>query len=66
VLGRQEPDPDLIARNLVGQQLANLPLKAGWTAGLGALFAPGALGLDELGSGFRVTGVEFFFANQSR
>jgi hypothetical protein len=66
MLRRQEPDSDLVARNLVGQQLANLPLKAGWIARLGALFAPGALGLDVLGSNFRATGLEFFFANRSR
>ena len=62
----QEPDADLVARNLVSQQLANLPFKAGWVARLGAFFASGALGLDELGCGFRPTGVEFFFANRSR
>ena len=62
----QEPDSDLVARNLVGQQLADLPLKAGWIAGLGADFASGALGLDELGCGFRATDVEFFFASRSR
>jgi hypothetical protein len=66
MLRRQEPDSDLVAGNLVGQQLANLPLKAGWIAGLSALFTPGALGLDVLGCAFRATGVEFFFANRSR
>ena len=62
----QEPDADLVARNLVSQQLANLPLQAGWIARLEAFFASGALGLDKLGCGFRPTGVEFFFANRSR
>ena len=66
MLRGQEPDADLVAGNLVGQQLANLPLKAGWIAGLSAQFAPGALGLDKLGCSFRATGVEFFFANRNR
>ena len=62
----QEPDSDLVAGNLVGQQLANLPLKTGRIARLSALFTPGALGLNVLGCAFRATDVEFFFANQSR
>ena len=66
MLRRQEPDADLVAGNLVGQQLTNLPLKTGWIARLSAFFAPGALGLDVLGCGFRATGVEFFFASRSR
>ena len=44
MLRRQEPDSDLVAGNLVGQQLANLSLKAGRIAGFSALFAPGTLG----------------------
>ena len=66
MLRRQEPDSDLVAGNLVGQQLANLSLKTGRIARLSALFAPGTLGLDLLRRAFRATGVEFFFANQSR
>jgi len=66
MLRRQEPDSDLVAGNFVGQQLANLSLKAGRIARLSALFATGPLGLDLLGQAFRATGVEFFFANQSR
>jgi len=62
----QEPDSDLVAGNFVGQQLANLTLKAGRIARFGALFASGPLSLDLLGHAFRATGVEFFFANQSR
>ena len=61
-----EPDSDLVAGNFVGQQLANRSLKAGRVARLSALFASGPLGLDLLGHAFRTTGVEFFFANQSR
>jgi hypothetical protein len=66
MFGRQKPDSDLVAGNLFGQQLAHRSLKTGWIAWLSALFAPGALGLDLLGSAFRATGVEFFFATQSR
>lgn len=66
MLRSQEPDSDLVAGNFVGQQLANLTLKAGRIARFGALFASGPLGLDLLGQAFRATGVEFFFANQSR
>jgi hypothetical protein len=66
MLGRQEPDADLVARNLVGQQLTNLPLKTGSIAQLSAHFAPGPLGLDALRCGFRATGVEFFFASRTR
>ena len=66
VLRRQEPDSDLVAGNFVGQQLTNGSFKTGRIAGLGALFASGPLGLDLLGWRFRATGVEFFFANQSR
>jgi hypothetical protein len=66
MLRSQEPDSDLVAGNFVGQQLANCSLKAGRIARFGALFASGPLGLDLLGHAFRATGVEFFFANQSR
>jgi hypothetical protein len=66
MLRHQEPNSDLVAGYLVGQQLANLPLKASRIARLRALFASGTLGLDLLGRAFRATGVEFFFANRSR
>ena len=62
----QEPDSDVITGDLIGEQLANLPLKAGRVARLKASFAPSALSLDLLGCSFRQTGVEFFFANRSR
>lgn len=66
VLGQQKPNADLIARNLVGQSLADLSLQAfgiGWERTL--LFA-GALGLDELRRVGRIKGVEFFFAGRNR
>jgi len=46
MFGSQKPDADLIAGDLVGEQLANLALEAGGIAGLRALLAAGALGLD--------------------
>src|SRR3984893_18559588 len=60
MLRGQDPDADLVARHLVGQQLANRSLKTGWIGGLSALFAWGPLGLDLLGQALRATGVEFF------
>jgi hypothetical protein len=42
----QEPDSDVITGDLIGEQLANLPLKAGRIARLKASFAPGTLCLD--------------------
>ena len=66
MLRGQEPDSDLVAGNLVGQQLANRAFKTGRITGLRALLASGPLGLDLLGQAFRATGVEFFFATQSR
>ena len=63
---RQQPDADVITRDLIGQQLANLPLKAGRIARLKTSFAPSALCLDLLECSSRQTGVEFFFANRSR
>ena len=66
MLGCQEPDSDLVARNLVGQQLANFSLEAGRIARLKAFFTPGTLCLDLLECSSRATGVEFFFANRSR
>ena len=67
MLGSQQPNANLIARNFVGQQLAHLSLQAGRISGLESLFTAGPLGRDLLGDRpFRTTGVEFFFANQSR
>ena len=66
MLRGQQPDADLIAGDLVGEQLANLPLDACRVTGLGTLFAPGALGMDVLRGSFRAKSVEFFFASRSR
>jgi hypothetical protein len=60
MLRGQEPDSDLVAGTFVGQQLANLSLKAGWIARLSALFASGPLSFNLLEYAFRATSVEFF------
>jgi hypothetical protein len=66
MLGSQEPNSDLVARNFVGQQLANFSLEAGRIARLKEFLTAGALRLDLLGCRSRARGVEFFFANRSR
>jgi hypothetical protein len=66
VLGQQEPDAQLIARNLIGQDLADLAFQAfgiGWE---GTLFFASALGLNKLGWVGGIKGVEFFFAGRNR
>src|SRR6516165_282003 len=61
MLGSQQPNANLIARNFVGQQLAHLSLQAGRISGLESLFTVGPLGRHLLGERpFRATGVEFF------
>jgi hypothetical protein len=42
----QQPDSEVITGDLIGQQLANLPLKAGRIARFKASFTPGTLCLD--------------------
>ena len=65
VLGQEKPDADLIARNFVGQHLADLPLQAFRIGGHRTLLFAGALGLDELGRVGGIKGVEFFFAGRN-
>jgi len=62
----QEPNADLVARNLVGQHLADLSLQALGIGGRRALLFAGALGLDKLGRVGGIKGVEFFFAGRNR
>ena len=64
--GQQEPDADLIAGNLVGQELADLMLQGLGVAGFVAPGALGALGRDESRGVGGIKGVEFFFAGRSR
>ena len=66
VLGQQQPNADLIARNFVGQCLADLSFQAFRVGGQRALFFAGALGLNELGRVGGIKGVEFFSAGRNR
>ena len=61
VFGQEQPHTNLIARNFVGQSLADLSFQAfgiGWNR---ASFFAGTLGLDELGRVGGIKGIEFFF-----
>ena len=60
VFRQQQPNADLVARDFVGQCLANLPLQAFGIGGHRALFFAGALGLDKLGRVGGIKGAEFF------
>ena len=66
VFRQQQPNADLVARDFVGQCLANLPLQAFGIGGHRALFFAGALGLDKLGRVGGIKGGEFFFGGRSR
>ena len=66
VLGQQKPNADLIARNFVGQSLADPSLQAFGIGGDRTLLLAGALGLDELRRVGGIKGVEFFFAGRNR
>jgi hypothetical protein len=66
MLGQQEPNTDLIARDFVGQALADLALQ---TLGIGwqrALLFAGALSLDKLERISGIKRVEFFFVGRNR
>jgi len=64
MLGRQKPEADLGAGDLVGQQLANAAFEASVIARFDAHGAFGALGFDGGGEGSKR--VEFFFEGPSR
>jgi hypothetical protein len=64
VFGRQKPETDLCAGDLVGQQLADTAFEASVIARFDADGAFGALGFDR--GGRRPEGVEFFFEGPSR
>ncbi|MCX6872460.1 MAG: hypothetical protein NTW21_01430 [Verrucomicrobia bacterium] len=66
MLGDEQPDAGLVARNLVGEQLSDVALQTGGVGGLRAFLAPGALGLHHLKRLGRVKGVEFFFEGRNR
>lgn len=64
MLGQQQPQPDQIAGDLVGQQLTDAAFQAGGIAGFTARAFLGALGVDgELTLGPAL--VEFFFEGRS-
>ncbi|MCX6905343.1 MAG: hypothetical protein NTW03_18065, partial [Verrucomicrobia bacterium] len=62
MLGEQEPDADLIARNFIGQRLADRALQAFGIDRHRPPLLAGALHLDKLGRVSGVKRVEFFFA----
>ena len=62
----EQPQAELIARDFIGQQLADVPLQAFGVGRFGALFAPGALGLDGGSRRLRIKFAEFFFAGRNR
>lgn len=66
MFGQQQPDADLIARNFIGQRLADLPLQAFGIGWQGTLLFASALGLNKLGRVGGIKGVEFFFAGRNR
>ena len=65
-LGHPPPDPHLVAGDLVGQPLTDLPLQAGRVGRFGAPTLGGALGQNGQRWGLGIKGVEFFFAGRNR
>jgi len=66
VLGREQPQAQEVARDLIGQELSDLPLQA---LGVGALDADslsGALCGQQWRRIFGVEAVEFFFESRNR
>jgi hypothetical protein len=66
MFGQEQPNADLIARDLVGQQLTDLSLQTFGVGGCGTLLFTGALSLNKLGRVGGIKGVEFFFAGRNR
>jgi hypothetical protein len=66
VLGHQQPDPHLVAGDLVGQQLTDLPLQTLRVGRFGAPTLGGALGQNRQRRGLGIKDVEFFFAGRNR
>ena len=63
MLGRQQPQADHGAADLVGQQLTHAPFDAGRVGRLGPLLPLRALGLDDGALGPKP--IEFFFAGHT-
>ena len=67
MFGHQEPDADLIAGNLFGQQLADRTLDTGRIGGHLALAVGGALSENARGAWrLGIKGEEFFFEGRNR
>jgi hypothetical protein len=67
MFGQQQPDADLIAGNLVGQELTHAPLHTGRVRLFESLAGAGALGQQgRRRRGFGVKGVQFSVAPATR
>ena len=65
MLGQEQPQTDLVAGDLIGQQLAHLPLETRRVGRFQALAFGGALGEDGRGRRLGIKDVEFFFAGRN-
>lgn len=61
MFGRQQPETDQIARDLIGQQLANAAFDAEAIELFAPIFSQGPKGLQFHGRTLRVEQIEFFF-----
>lgn len=61
VFGRQQPESDQVARNLIGQQLTNAAFDAEVIELFAPIFSQGSKGLQFHGGTLRVELIEFFF-----
>lgn len=66
VLGDQKPGANLIAGDLIGEQLTHVALDAAWVDSLKAGLASRALGVDKRPGQRRIKCVEFFFEDRNR
>lgn len=66
VLGREQPQAQEVARNLIGQELPDLPLQAWGVGALQAHLLSGALCGQNWRRVFGVEAVEFFFERRNR
>lgn len=66
MFGHQQPQPQQVAGNLIGQELSDLALQAGGVGELVPLSFSAALSGQQERRVLGVEGVEFFFAGRSR
>jgi hypothetical protein len=64
VLGDQQPKPDQIATDFIGQELPHATFQAAWVTRLGFGARAGALGFDDGPFSDGTIAVEFFFAGR--